>query len=64
MADQASVSRSNGATRPRVPLQADQPVGLVGNIAEFGNDVATLVELQAKLAVHDAKDCVGKAASR
>lgn len=37
-------------------------MGLVGNIAEFGNDVATLAELQAKLAVHDVKDCVVKAA--
>ncbi len=36
-------------------------MGVVGNIAEFGNDVATLVELQAKLAVFDAKDCVGRA---
>jgi len=33
----------------------------VGNIAEFGNDVATLAELQAKLAVYDAKDCVSRA---
>ncbi len=37
------------------------PGSLVGNIAEFGNDVATLAELQAQLAVHDAKDCIGRA---
>ena len=55
MADQASVSRTNGTS-----YQAS-PASLVSNIAEFGNDVATLVELQAKLAVFDAKDCVGRA---
>ncbi len=54
------MSRANGAGRPPYQPQP-QATGLVGNIAEFGNDVATLVELQAKLAVHDAKDCVGKA---
>ena len=49
------MSRSNG-----VPGQAT-PASLVGNIAEFGNDVATLAELQAKLAAHDAKECVNRA---
>lgn len=34
---------------------------MVGNIAEFGNDIATLVELQAKLAAYDAKECVSRA---
>jgi len=37
------------------------PGSLVGNIAEFGNDVATLAELQAKLTVYDAKDCLNRA---
>jgi len=55
MADQASMSRSNGNSS-----QAS-PGSLVGNIAEFGNDVATLAELQLKLAVYDAKDCVSRA---
>lgn len=54
------MNRPTGANRFR-PEPEPQAVGLVGNIAEFGNDVATLAELQAKLAVHDAKDCVGKA---
>ena len=34
---------------------------MVGNIAEFGNDFATLVELQAKLALYDSKECVSRA---
>ncbi len=38
------------------------PGGLVGNVAEFGNDVATLVELQAKLAAADFKESLAKTA--
>ena len=34
---------------------------MIGNIAEFGNDLATLGELQAKLAVIDLKETVGRA---
>jgi uncharacterized membrane protein len=49
------MSRSNGA-----PGHAT-PGSLVGNIAEFGNDVATLAELQAKLAAYDAKECASRA---
>lgn len=55
MVDQASVSRSNGAQDRATPL------GVVSNLADFGNDIATLVELQAKLAVHDAQDTVARA---
>jgi len=33
----------------------------VGGIADFGNDVATLAELQAKLALIDLKECLGLA---
>ena len=55
MADQASVSRGNGANNHASPLT------LVGNIADFGNDIATLAELQAKLAVLDAKEATGRA---
>ena len=44
------------------PAETEPPAGgVVGNIAEFGNDIATLVELQAKLAAYDAKECVGRA---
>jgi uncharacterized membrane protein len=49
------MSRTNG-----MPGQAS-PGSLVGNLAEFGNDIATLAELQAKLATHDAKECVRRA---
>jgi len=56
MADQASVrdgnpgSATNGSPEGRV----------VGGIAELGNDIATLVELQAKLFTIDMKECLGK----
>jgi hypothetical protein len=39
------------------------PVGLVSNIAEFGNDFATLAELQGQLAVQDARECASRAAT-
>jgi hypothetical protein len=49
MADQASVkggvARTNGSAE-----------GVVGTIAELGNDMATLAELQAKLAAVDFKE--------
>jgi hypothetical protein len=52
MADQASVSseRSNGRGE-----------GVIGGIAGFGNDVANLAELQAKLAALDFKEARQKA---
>jgi len=34
---------------------------VVGSIADFGNDMATLVELQAKLAALDMKECTTRA---
>jgi hypothetical protein len=55
MADQASMSRNNGNHTRATPL------GVVSNIADFGNDIATLVELQAKLAALDAKDGLSRA---
>ena len=54
MVDQASMSRGNGS-------RVTSPVGMITNIADFGNDITTLAELQAKLTVHDAKECVSKA---
>ena len=49
------MSRSNGS-QPRAT-----PLGVVSNLADFGNDIATLAELQAKLAVLDAKESVARA---
>jgi len=40
-------AKSNGSPEARV----------VGGIAEFGNDIATLLELQSKLVMLDLKDC-------
>jgi hypothetical protein len=37
------------------------PLTVVGNIADFGNDIATLAELQAKLTLLDTKEAVAKA---
>jgi uncharacterized membrane protein YqjE len=56
MADQATVSRGNG-----VPIDAPA-TAMVSNLAEFGNDFATLAELQAKLAAIDLKESAGHAA--
>jgi hypothetical protein len=36
---------------------------MVGNIADFGNDIATLAELQFKLTALDAKECAARAAT-
>jgi len=55
MADQATVSRNNGSNNQASPLT------LVSNIADFGNDIATLAELQAKLTLLDAKEAASKA---
>ena len=55
MADQASVSRINGSSSMASPLT------VVGNIADFGNDIATLAELQAKLTLLDARAAASKA---
>lgn len=49
MVDQASVRNAN------TPGQTNGQ-GVVGSITTFGNDVFTLAELQAKLAVVDLKD--------
>ena len=49
------MSRHNGSNQHASPLT------LVGNIADFGNDIATLAELQAKLTLLDAKEAAGKA---
>ena len=50
------MNRTNGTSNHASPLT------MVSNLADFGNDIATLAELQAKLAAHDAKECAGRAA--
>jgi len=57
MADQASVKND----RASAPQNGAPEKRVVGGIAEFGNDVATLVELQVKLAQIDLKDCLKRA---
>lgn len=51
-----SAPPSNGSGAPR----GDN--GVVGSIANFGNDVATLLELQAQLATADLKETADRAA--
>ncbi len=60
MADQATV---RGAGQPGAggAHPNGNSGGVVGGIAEFGNDVATLAELQAKLAALDMKDSYERA---
>ncbi len=53
MANQASVNLDGSPV--------NQPEGVVGNITEFGNDVMTLVELQAQLATLDFKAAMARA---
>ncbi|MEO6809667.1 MAG: hypothetical protein ABI353_11200, partial [Isosphaeraceae bacterium] len=51
MADQATL---NGG--PQVRINSPLIEGVIGNLAEFGNDITTLAELQAKLALIDLKE--------
>jgi len=53
MANQASVNLDGSPV--------NQPEGVVGNVAEFGNDVMTLVELQAQLAALDFNEAKSRA---
>lgn len=59
MVDQASMSgrNANGSAK----FTDDAPEGVVGSLTEFGNDVATLIELQTRLAVLDLKESSAKA---
>jgi len=61
MADQAAV-RHGGAGNGTARLGPEAAArGVVGNIAELGNDVATLAELQAKLTLIDLKEGTSRA---
>jgi hypothetical protein len=60
MADQATVR--DGHAAPRSGENGGIPkTQVLGGIAEFGNDIANLAELQARLALIDLKECLRKA---
>ena len=59
MADQASVK--DGKSHPRLFENGAPEQQVVGGIAGFGSDIATLAELQAQLAVTDLKESLQKA---
>jgi hypothetical protein len=59
MADQASL-RTAGARPADSNGQSTPEERVAGGLAGFGNDVATLAEFQARLALIDLKDCVNK----
>jgi hypothetical protein len=58
MADQATVSRNTSGNG--IPVDAPG-ASMVSNVAEFGNNIATLAELQARLTLIDLKEVAGKA---
>jgi len=53
MADQAPISGNYS--------DGQQPEGVVGSVTEFGNDIATLAELQGRLVLFDLKECTRSA---
>jgi len=46
---------------PRVRINSPLVDGVLGNLAEFGGDIASLAELQAELGVADLKEATRKA---
>lgn len=63
MADQASVRNAGRAGQYGTAGQTNgNGAGVVGSIADFGNDVATLFELQWKLGTLDTQDFLKGAA--
>jgi len=61
MADQATVRGGRPDSADGTKRNGTPEAQVVGGIAEFGNDIATLVELQAKLAGADLKESLEKA---
>jgi uncharacterized membrane protein YqjE len=57
MADQASVRGVGDPRAGRANGKAGGNGSVTGSLAEFGNDFATLLELQAKLAAADLREC-------
>jgi hypothetical protein len=58
MADQATVRDGHAPARSSADGAPEKQV--LGGIAEFGNDIATLAELQARLTLLDLKECLQK----
>jgi Putative Actinobacterial Holin-X, holin superfamily III len=58
MADQATVRDGHAPARSGADGAPEKQV--LGGIAEFGNDIATLAELQARLTLLDLKECLQK----
>jgi len=64
MVDQATVrpgKPGEGNTDGKNNSNGSPQGRLVGGIAEFGNDIATLAELQYKLGIYDFNEAIGKA---
>lgn len=59
MADQATMNVNGG---PRVNIDSPLTEGVLGNLAAFGADCTTLLELQSQLAAEDLKASSARAA--
>jgi hypothetical protein len=62
MADQTTLkSRSSGNSNGNGARTGEKGESLVGGISDFAENVATLLELQAKLGMLDLKECIARA---
>jgi hypothetical protein len=60
MADQTTL-KSRGEGNGRGARTDEKGESLVGGISDFAENVATLLELQAELFMHDLKECIARA---
>jgi len=60
MADQASLKTGSAASGAGTNGHSTPEERVAGGLAGLGNDVATLAELQARLALNDLKECVNQ----